>query len=83
LNLRLPKRARRRSRFLIITGFILLTLSFLVLFYIAQTANHQSGFVTNAGLKIICGLDLVALLAGMTILFWGMSVWMHDKIFKN
>jgi hypothetical protein len=81
--MRLPKRPKRRARFLIVIGSSVVILAYFILVFLSQNVSHQAGYVAGIGLKIICGIDLAVLIAGTIVLFWGISVWIREKIFRS
>jgi hypothetical protein len=79
----LPRRFQSRSRVLIVGGLILLTVSFICLCLLVQQANGEPKNFSVTRLQILCVLDLIVLLAGGIALFWGISIWFRNQIFKG
>ncbi|HPC36433.1 MAG TPA: hypothetical protein P5268_07540 [Candidatus Marinimicrobia bacterium] len=79
----LPRRFQRKSRVLIVGGLILLTVSLICLYLLVQQVNGGSKNFPTIYLRILCVLDLIIILAGGIILFWGISIWFRNQIFKG
>ena len=79
----LPRRLRHRSRVLVGGGLIVLSVSLICLYLLVQQVNGEPKIFNISCLRILCVLDLIVLLAGGIALFWGISIWFRNQVFKG
>jgi hypothetical protein len=79
----LPRRLRHRSQVLVGGGLIVLSVSLICLYLLVQQVNGELKIFNISCLRILCVLDLVVLLAGGIALFWGISIWFRNQVFKG
>lgn len=77
------RRPDRRARNLIIIGAIMLVISFIFLFWMAELASTHSKLFSVNCMRVLCGFNLLTLTTGGVIFFWGISTWFRNQVYKG